>query len=76
MGRRGRGERQKSDCSCCSGMRSDGEERTFDRRDEFMYDDRGIVEHRVTFTARPPAVDQSPPPSFGKSSYVQGGSKK
>jgi len=37
---------------------------TFVRRDEFVYDNSGIVEHRVTFTARPPPQKE---PSSGKS---------
>jgi len=39
---------------------------TFVRRDEFVYDDSGIVEHRVTFTARPPTDNST---SSGKLSY-------
>jgi len=37
---------------------------TFVRRDELLYGNRGVVEHRVTFTARPQAPDK--PPSSGK----------
>lgn len=38
---------------------------SFTRRDEFLYGNNGVVEHRVTFTARPPAPEK--PLSHGKS---------
>jgi len=47
------------------GVTADDE--AFVRRDEFVYDDRGIVEHRVTFTARPPPHDMPPTAASGKS---------
>jgi len=37
---------------------------TFVRRDEFFYGNSGLVEHRVTFTARPPP--EKPAQSSGK----------
>jgi len=40
---------------------------TFVRRDEFVYGDSGIEEHRITFTAQPPP-DKTP--SAGKSYYT------
>lgn len=52
MGRRGREQ-----TSACLGLTDDT---SFVRCDEFDYDDNGIVEHRVTFTARPATSDNSP----------------